>query len=62
MLTTLIVVFTGTCDFEQKGCSWADVSTGSERWIVGSNVSTTSTMGQGPAFDHTLGSARGQCL
>ena len=51
----------GNCNFEKSGCGWADVSTGSEQWSVGANVSGGSAFAaNGPAFDHTLGTAQGK--
>ena len=53
----------GNCDFEKSGCGWADVSTGSEQWSVGANVSGGSAFAaNGPAFDHTLGTAQGKTV
>ena len=52
----------GNCDFEQSLCRWVDVSAGSQKWQKGSNVTTTSTMGRGPAFDHTRGNSQGHYI
>lgn len=50
----------GTCSFEDGFCDWTNTKTGdTSEWVM--NQGSTPTEGTGPRYDHTLGTALGEC-
>lgn len=49
-----------TCSFEDGFCGWTNTKDGdSTEWVM--NQGSTPTEGTGPKYDHTLGTALGEC-
>ena len=64
----IIIVFTGSCDFEEKSfCTWLNVPNGNRSiglddfdWTLGSG--STPSWQTGPSTDHTTGTSLGKSL